>query len=322
MPTRSIGIASVILVLLTGGACSGSESNEIDNSSDLLTLEGNSQLSITSCEKDDLGRPVAEVSITSPASANSIYFVRVRFESTDGDTDYGDATADGGLPTAETTYSERLTGLTSAPTPVRCILRNGRVGNSSGTSEPSSDTSEPSSDSTASDIGEVEVQGTPLPAFTTTEGDPAVGEPAPAVTGEAPDGQPTILGDSGEPTLIAFLAHWSPHDQAWLSTLLDLQNQGAFDEVRAVAALTGTDPARPNYPGSSWLEQEGWTGEVLLDDEPDPSDHLSSVARAYGLSGYPYLVMVDSAGQVIARASGEVPEEELTVLIDQAVRGG
>lgn len=120
----------VVLLVLFSFACAPSESNEIDNSSDNLDLAPGSDIKITSCEKDDLDRPVAEVQITSASEGGGPYFVRVNFESTDGNTDYGDALRDAGIgefggPQTET--SVRLTGTIAAPTAIRCVLRNGSV---------------------------------------------------------------------------------------------------------------------------------------------------------------------------------------------------
>lgn len=163
----------------------------------------------------------------------------------------------------------------------------------------------------------VTVQGTNLPGFTETAGDPAVGEEAPLLVGETPDGTAIEVGgtSAGEPTLIAFLAHWCPHCQAELPLLVDLEEQGAFDGVRTVAVLTGTDEAAPNFPPAAWLQDEGWAGDVLVDDEG------TSAGIAYGLAGYPFMVMLDADGRVVARTSGELPAEDVVSLVEAASAG-
>ena len=103
----------------------------------------------------------------------------------------------------------------------------------------------------------------------------------PIVGGIDPDEAPTTIGEPGEPTIVAFLAHWCPHCNAELPLLVDLQEDGTFDGIRTVAVLTGTNAAAPNYPPVSWLEDSGWSGDVLLDDES------STAAAAYGLTSYP-----------------------------------
>jgi thioredoxin-related protein len=42
-------------------------------------------------------------------------------------------------------------------------------------------------------------------------------------------------------------------------------------------------------------------------------------ANAFGLSGYPYFVLVDAQGNVFKRLSGEIPMDELTDLINQMI---
>jgi thiol-disulfide isomerase/thioredoxin len=174
--------------------------------------------------------------------------------------------------------------------------------------------SDESPDSDLAAFAPVTVQGTNLTGFTTTEGDPAVGQEAPLLVGETPEGTPIEVGGSsaGEPTLIAFLAHWCPHCQAELPVLVDLEEQGAFEGVRTVAVLTGTDEAAPNFPPAEWLQEEGWGGDVLLDDE------TMTAATAYGLADYPFLVMLDADGVVVARTSGELPADDVVALVEAA----
>jgi thiol-disulfide isomerase/thioredoxin len=152
----------------------------------------------------------------------------------------------------------------------------------------------------------------PLPAFTSTDGDAAAGLAAPIVEGISPEGDPVTIGGAGEPTLVTFLAHWCPHCQRELPVLVELQSGGELDGIRTVAVLTGTDANRPNFPPVAWLDREGWAGEVLLDDE------AQTAARAYGLSSYPFLVLLDGDGKVVARAEGEVPAADIVALADLA----
>ena len=174
-----------------------------------------------------------------------------------------------------------------------------------------------SADGDLAAFGPVTVQGTNLTGFTETEGDSAVGEAAPLLVGETPEGTAIEVGgtSAGEPTVVAFLAHWCPHCQAELPLLVDLQEEGAFDDVRTVAVLTGTDEAAPNFPPAEWLQEEGWGGDVLVDDE------AGAAAQAYGLAGYPFLVVLDADGNVVARTSGELPAEDVVALVEAASAG-
>ena len=154
---------------------------------------------------------------------------------------------------------------------------------------------------------------TALPDFTSTEGRRGRSAwPHRVVEGIGPGRQPGDVAGSGEPTLVAFVAHWCPHCQVELPVIVDLMAGGDLDGVRTVAVLTGTDERRPNFPPVAWLEREGWTGEILLDDES------ATAARSYGLSSYPFLVFLDGEGTVVARTQGEVPADDIVALADAA----
>ena len=79
-----------------------------------------------------------------------------------------------------------------------------------------------------------------------------------------------------------------------------------------VVVATATDPNRPNYPPSEWLEEEGLDLPVMADDAN------GTAARAYGLSGYPYFVLLDANNRVIARDGGELSTGELDDLVEMA----
>ena len=49
----------------------------------------------------------------------------------------------------------------------------------------------------------------------------------------------------------------------------------------------------------------------------DSSD--KKAADAFGLSGYPYFVLVDAQGKMFKRLSGEIPMDELTTIINQLI---
>ena len=157
----------------------------------------------------------------------------------------------------------------------------------------------------------ISIVGDDLPPLPDGGDDPAVGTPAPTLEGVDPTGQGTTV-EYEEPTLVAFLAHWCPHCQAELPQLVALAEEGALEGIDPVIVLTGTDQAAPNYPPAPWLDREGWTGRVILDDDGGPA------ALAFGLTSYPYLVLVDADGNVIARNAGELGLEGLRDFVAQA----
>jgi hypothetical protein len=77
------------------------------------------------------------------------------------------------------------------------------------------------------------------------------------------------------------------------------------ESVDFYSVSTGISRTRENYPPSDWLQKEGWTPPVIVDDG------TSTVAGAFGLPAYPYWVFLDANGAVLARVSGGVAPSDL-----------
>lgn len=155
------------------------------------------------------------------------------------------------------------------------------------------------------------VSGNPLPALTDPAADAAIGQPIPSLTGIDLAGEPISIGPSDGPMAIVLLAHWCGFCQAEVPILVDyLASTGMPDGVELVTISTSIDPARPNYPPSTWLEREGWTAPTMVDDAS------SNALRALGMSSFPGFVFVDADGRVVQRTTGQLPSEAF----DQVVR--
>jgi cytochrome c biogenesis protein CcmG, thiol:disulfide interchange protein DsbE len=156
----------------------------------------------------------------------------------------------------------------------------------------------------------VTVAGTPLPKFVSGTSDPAIGTVAPTLSGSAFDGSP-IAVKPGRPTLLVFLAHWCPHCQREVPVLTQWQKGGGVpDGVDVIGVATGTSSSAPNYPPSKWLADEHFPFPVMADSD------TYAAASAYGLSSYPYFVLLDANGKVVQRASGEIDPTTLTPLLN------
>ena len=92
--------------------------------------------------------------------------------------------------------------------------------------------------------------------------------------------------------------------------IVRLERQGVLEGIELGGVSTGTSKDAPNYPPSDWLEQVGWPAPVLVDTANQ------TAAKAYGLSGYPFLVFVDAEGKVVGRWAGEMPEDDLKAVIE------
>ena len=169
-----------------------------------------------------------------------------------------------------------------------------------------------------SEFSDITVSGEALPSFdsVSTATDAAIGLPAPVVSGKGFTGTEITTDGAGTPTLLVFLAHWCPHCQREVPLLVEWEKNGKTPTgVDVIAVATGTDPANPNYPPSEWLAREEFP--ALWPAIADSAD--KKAANAFGLSGYPFFVLVDAQGKVFMRLSGEVPMDELTAMIDQMI---
>jgi thiol-disulfide isomerase/thioredoxin len=176
----------------------------------------------------------------------------------------------------------------------------------------------------------VKVSGAPLPEFDASKSpDPAIGDTIPTLEGKSVfdggsitigpndggpnDGGPN--GGNGKPQAIAFVAHWCPHCQAEVPRLVSLAKQGVFDGVDVSAVATGTNSTYPNYPPSAWLKDVDWPFPVMADTKS------GTAAQAFGLTAYPYFVLVDANGKVAARGSGEIAPDQIEADIAALKKG-
>jgi len=161
----------------------------------------------------------------------------------------------------------------------------------------------------------VEVVGEALPDYSADANDRAVGMTAPVLTGQGFTGN-KITTTAGAPTLLVFLAHWCPHCQYEVPLLVQWERDGLVPAgVDVIAVSTSTDPAAPNFPPSEWLAREEWPPlwPVMTDSGE------KTAATAFGVTGFPFFVLVDASGKVAMRVSGRIEMPALTELINQAL---
>ncbi len=168
---------------------------------------------------------------------------------------------------------------------------------------------------TAHETAPVTVDGRHLPAYTDPEKDTAVGDTIPTLQGISFDGSPVTVAPNGKPQAIVFLSHSCPHCQAEVPRIVALAKQGKLDGVDVTAVTTNTSPELPNYPPSTWLQREKWPFPVMADSKD------AGAGRAFGLTAFPYFVLVDGDGKVVVRATGEVSDESLTRAVKALVAG-
>ena len=165
------------------------------------------------------------------------------------------------------------------------------------------------------EFNSVEVVGDPLPEYSDSASDTAIGMTAPILTGKGFTGN-TIVTSPGAPTLLVFLAHWCPHCQREVPLLVQWNRDGLVPSgVDVIGIATSSDPASPNFPPSEWLAREEFPAlwPVMTDSGE------KTAAAAMGVSGFPFFVLLDSNGKVALRVSGEIEMQVLTEAINKAL---
>lgn len=161
-----------------------------------------------------------------------------------------------------------------------------------------------------SEVGSPTISGDPLPRMQDAGPDAALGMPAPEIEGADFDDVAVSITHDGRAKVIVFLAHWCPHCQREVPIVQDwLDSTTLPPTVDFYSVATGINRTAENYPPSAWLEREGWTPPVLVDDA------TSSVAGAFGLNAYPFWAFVTADGEVLARVTGGVTPSDLDGIV-------
>ena len=179
-------------------------------------------------------------------------------------------------------------------------------GSSSSSTTTSTITSNSGDAVAAAEFQPVEAEGEMLVQLEDPDNDPARGKIAPVVNGFGFDGAPLTIAPTGKPMLVVFLAHWCPHCNAEIPRLIEWKDSGAMPaDLGVVGVSTGARDDAPNWPPSQWVVDKAWPWPVMADNEDQ------NAAVAFGVSGYPGLILLNGDGKVLARRSGEAGIDEL-----------
>jgi thiol-disulfide isomerase/thioredoxin len=159
----------------------------------------------------------------------------------------------------------------------------------------------------------VTISGETLASFAgDPSSDPARGLSAPQLSGFDFEGSTVTIPADGRPKVILFLAHWCPHCQNEVQSIVTyLRNNDFPAGADLYSVATASSSTRPNWPPSAWLEREGWPFPVIVDDEQ------SSAFEAFGRGAFPFYVFVDANGTVVLRLSGEQDPVHLAELMQE-----
>ncbi|MEN9506522.1 MAG: hypothetical protein RI958_2448 [Actinomycetota bacterium] len=167
---------------------------------------------------------------------------------------------------------------------------------------------------TVAETWPITVTGSPLPPLEDPAADPAVGTPAPGLSGYTFDGTPVEIDPSKGPVMLVFLAHWCEHCNREVPELLKWQASGAVPEgLQVIGVTTAVSADRPNYPPSEWIVDKGWDWPVLADSQ------AVDAATAMGVSGFPFSVIIGTDGTVLARSSGELGQAGIEAFVADAL---
>jgi len=156
--------------------------------------------------------------------------------------------------------------------------------------------------------GEISVTGDSLVPYSEGE-DQSIGLPAPSFSGPGVDSQIISIKNDGRAKAIIFLAHWCPHCQREVPIVQDyIDTFGLPKGVDLIAVATSIDKGRDNYPPTEWLQREGWSSTAIYDLNKE-------IAKAYGLTAFPYWVFVDKDFNILARRTGNIPQDLVGALL-------
>ena len=162
----------------------------------------------------------------------------------------------------------------------------------------------------------VTVDGDALEPLGKDATDPARGKVGPNISGYTFSGFPVSVkpATDGTPTMLVFLAHWCPHCNAEMPRLINWYEDGLVpDDLRVIGIGTASRKDQANWPPSEWMQSFEWPFEVMADTE------TNQAGVAYGVDGYPFMVILDKDGKVVARHSGEMEESEIPKFVNAAL---
>lgn len=168
----------------------------------------------------------------------------------------------------------------------------------------------------AAEYQPVVVTGEALAQLGESGADAALGKKAPALSGARFNGSEVTItpGTTGKPTMLVFLAHWCPHCNREVPRLVEWNEKGLVPEgLRVVGITTGSRDDQANWPPSQWIQNMKWPFDVMADSKS------ADAAAAYGVDGYPFMVILDADGNVVLRTSGEHELSEITTMVNEAL---
>jgi thiol-disulfide isomerase/thioredoxin len=131
--------------------------------------------------------------------------------------------------------------------------------------------------------------------------DSAIGKKAPVVKGISLEGKDIYIGEEGYYHLIIILAHWCPHCRNEVRELTNyLKETEIPSNLQIISLATAIHSDRANYPPHEWFRNEKWPLPVIVDT------HQSDIANHFGVTSYPYFILIDDDGKIQSRRPGRL----------------
>tara|TARA_X000000368_G_scaffold220361_1_gene173900 strand:+ start:748 stop:1350 length:603 start_codon:yes stop_codon:yes gene_type:complete len=158
--------------------------------------------------------------------------------------------------------------------------------------------------------GETTITGQGLPEYSGENDDNvARGLDAPIFSGPNENSEIVTLEKDGNAKVLLFLAHWCGFCQKEVPVVQEyIDIIGVPQGVEIIAVATSIDRSRDNYPPHDWLAREGWSETQVYDIDRD-------IGTAYGVNSFPYWVFLDKDLKVVARRTGNLPQDQVGQLL-------
>ena len=158
--------------------------------------------------------------------------------------------------------------------------------------------------------GETTITGQGLPEYAGDNDDNvARGLDAPIFSGPNENSEIVSLEKNGNAKVLLFLAHWCGFCQKEVPIVQEyIDIIGIPQGVEIIAVATSIDRSRDNSPPHDWLEREGWSETQIYDIDRD-------IGTAYGVNSFPYWVFLDKDLKVVARRTGNLPQDQVGQLL-------